>query len=153
MSTSHHGPEALVLLICHLCGLVHDDRERHGKRAGSAKKPIETQPGSIPPPAVWHIASALVTTTSPRNSKRRSFGVEAPVYPPGLWWSYRYEARNQGVATLLGIVKAPSPPRAQSTWVTESSVQPYECLTCGRQWYAVNTGRRIILTSPRVGRV
>jgi hypothetical protein len=33
------------------------------------------------------------------------------------------------------------------------TVQPYECLTCCRQWYAVNTGRRIILTSPRVSRV
>jgi len=28
------------------------------------------------------------------------------------------------------------------------TVQPYECLTCGRQWYAVNTGRRVVLTSP-----
>ena len=27
MSTAHPGPDALVLLICHLCGLVHDDRE------------------------------------------------------------------------------------------------------------------------------
>ena len=28
------------------------------------------------------------------------------------------------------------------------TVQPYECLTCGRQWYAVNTGRRVVLISP-----
>ena len=27
MSTSHPGTDAHVLLICHLCGLVHDDRE------------------------------------------------------------------------------------------------------------------------------
>ncbi len=25
MSTSHPGPDAPVLLICHLCGLVHDE--------------------------------------------------------------------------------------------------------------------------------
>jgi hypothetical protein len=28
------------------------------------------------------------------------------------------------------------------------TVQPYECLTCGRQWYAVDTGRRIVFTPP-----
>ena len=93
MSTSHHGPEALVLLIWHLCGLVHDDRERHGKRAGSAKKPIETQPGSIPPPAVWHIASALLRLLPPEIPSGVALVVEAPVvYSPGLWWFYRYEA-------------------------------------------------------------
>jgi len=27
MSTSRPGPDAPVLLICHICGLVHDDRE------------------------------------------------------------------------------------------------------------------------------
>ena len=91
MSTSHPGTEALVLLIWHLCGLVHDDREIW--QAGWLSKKAYRDATGIDATTCRLAHSFPLSDYPPEIPSGVALVVEVPVvYSPGLWWFYRYEA-------------------------------------------------------------